>query len=116
MPRPPALPPEQKVTIVLAVLAGETTAAEAARTAGVTDQAIYNWKRRFVTAGRNGLETGLDQASQRERQLLGEVAELKQALGDSYLQLRSIRASMLSARTASPGRVNQGALASARGA
>ncbi|MEV6312583.1 transposase [Streptomyces sp. NPDC051840] len=116
MPRPPALPPEQKVTIVLAVLSGETTAAEAARSAGVTDQAIYNWKRRFVTAGRSGLETGLDQAGQREKQLLGEVAELKQALGDSYLQLRAIRASMLSARAGTPGRPHPAALASARGA
>jgi transposase len=94
MPRPPALPPEEKVTIVLSVLAGEITAAEAARAAGVTDQAIYNWKRRFVTAGRNGLETGLDQASQREQQLLGQVAELKRALGDSYLQMQTIQNSI----------------------
>ncbi|MFG2986792.1 transposase [Streptomyces sp. NPDC048258] len=96
MPRPPALPSEEKVRIVLAVLAGEITAAEAAREAGVTDQAIYNWKRRFVIAGRNGLQTGLDQASQREQKLIGELNELKQALGDSYLQLQAIRATMRS--------------------
>ncbi|MFJ6509253.1 helix-turn-helix domain-containing protein (plasmid) [Streptomyces sp. NBC_01558] len=107
MPRPPALPPEEKVAIVLAVLAGDITAAEAARTAGVTDQAIYNWKRRFVTAGRNGLETGLDQSSQREQQLLGQVAELKRALGDSYLQMQTIQNS-IRARASMPGTARSG--------
>ncbi|MFD9304446.1 helix-turn-helix domain-containing protein [Streptomyces sp. NPDC060048] len=115
MPRPPALPPEEKVAIVLAVLAGETTAADAARAAGVTDQAIYNWKRRFVTAGRTGLETGLDQATQREQQLIGQVAELKQALGDSYLQLQTIRAS-LRTRSSLVGTPRQPAMARPRSA
>ncbi|GHJ36766.1 helix-turn-helix domain-containing protein [Streptomyces sp. TS71-3] len=90
MPRPPALPAEEKVTLVLAILAGEMTAAQAARTAGVSDQAICNWKRRFITAGRLGLESAPDHSSHREQQLLAEVAELKSALGESYLQLKRL--------------------------
>jgi hypothetical protein len=40
MVRPPALPPEKKVRIVLSILAGEMTVAEAARRAKVSEQSI----------------------------------------------------------------------------
>ncbi|AZS70352.1 hypothetical protein DDE74_04845 [Streptomyces lydicus] len=42
------MPADQKVAIVLAVLSGDTIAAEAARAAGVSDQTISSWKRRFI--------------------------------------------------------------------
>ena len=100
--RPPALPADQKVALILSVLSGELSAAQAARNAGVSDQAISTWKRRFVEAGRTGLERGTDQRSSRESQLLDEIAELKRALGDSYMQLRTIRSAMLT-RSAGPG-------------
>jgi transposase len=45
MVRPPALPPEEKVRIVLSILAGEMTVAEAARRAKVSEQSVGNWKR-----------------------------------------------------------------------
>lgn len=38
MPRPPAVPPEEKVRLVLSVLAGEMTIAEAARRGKVSEQ------------------------------------------------------------------------------
>jgi len=102
VPRPPALPAEQKTAIILAILAGQTTAAEAARKAGVSSQAISSWKRRFIQAGREGLDAGTDQQSSRELELMNEVSMLKSALGDSYLQLQA----MSSAR---PGRPTAGA-------
>jgi transposase len=101
VPRPPILPPEKKAAIVLSVLAGETTAAEAARAAGVSGQAISNWKRRFVEAGRCGLDANPEQQNTREQQLMSEINALKNALGDSYLQLQAMQSS-LRTRTA-PG-------------
>ncbi|MFD5087546.1 transposase [Kitasatospora sp. NPDC058406] len=44
MVRPPVLPPEKKVRIVLSILAGEMTVAEAARRVKVSEQSIGNWK------------------------------------------------------------------------
>lgn len=102
MPRPPAMPADQKVEIVLAVLSGETTAAQAARDAGVSNQAIGNWKRRFIAAGRDGLETNPDHNSRREQELIAEITQLKSALGDSYLQLQTLRAHLRRPVTSTP--------------
>ncbi|MEU9046553.1 MULTISPECIES: helix-turn-helix domain-containing protein [unclassified Kitasatospora] len=77
--------------IILAVLAGDMTAAEAARVAGVSSQAISNWKRCFLKAGQDGLVGAVDQRSSREAQLQKEIAVLKGALGDSYLQIQAFR-------------------------
>ncbi|MED7948087.1 transposase, partial [Streptomyces sp. BE20] len=52
MVRPPVLPPEEKVRIVLSILAGEMTVAEAARRVKVSEQSIGNWKRQFLESGR----------------------------------------------------------------
>lgn len=98
MPRPPALPAERKADIVLAILSGETTAAEAARTAGVSGQAVSNWKRRFIKAGRSGLDCGNDQHNSRELELLTEIRTLKSALGESYMQLRALKQRQLPQR------------------
>lgn len=48
MSRPPRIPLEKKLRIVLAVLQGETTVSEAARREKVSEQAIGNWKRQFL--------------------------------------------------------------------
>ncbi|TYC74417.1 hypothetical protein EH183_21140 [Streptomyces sp. CB01881] len=89
-----SMPSDQKAAIVLSIPAGEITAAEAARSAGVTGQAISNWKRRFIEAGCGGLEATSDPQASREAELREEIARLKGALGDSYLQLQAIRQSM----------------------
>lgn len=51
----PRVPVEQRVRIVLSVLAGEVTMAEAARRHGVTSQAVMAWRDRFLEAGKAGL-------------------------------------------------------------
>ena len=58
MARPPVFPAEEKVRIVLSILAGEMTVAEAARKAKVSEQSVGNWKRQFLEAGKTGLVAG----------------------------------------------------------
>jgi transposase len=88
MARPTALPVEEKVRIVLAVLAGELTVAAAARQAKVSEQSVGNWKRQFIETGRAGLAAGSGKPSSREQQLEAEVAELTSALGEAAVELR----------------------------
>lgn len=88
MARPPAVPAEEKVRIVLSVLAGEVTVAEAARRAKVSEQSVGNWKRQFLEAGRSGLVAGKSGPSTREQQLEAEITELTQALGEAHLAAR----------------------------
>ena len=88
MARPPALPVEEKVRVVLAVLAGELTVAQAARQSKVSEQSVSNWKRQFIETGRAGLAAGSGRASSREQQLDAEVADLTSALGEAAVELR----------------------------
>jgi transposase len=88
MARPPAVPAEEKTRIVLSVLAGEVTVAEAARRAKVSEQSVGNWKRQFLEAGKTGLTAGRSGPSTREQQLEAEIAELTQALGEAHLEAR----------------------------
>lgn len=88
MARPPAVPAEEKTRIVLSVLAGEVTVAEAARRAKVSEQSVGNWKRAFLEAGKTGLAAGKSGPSTREQQLEVEIAELTQALGEAHLEAR----------------------------
>lgn len=88
MARPSKKTPEQKLQIVLSVLRGEHTAVEAARRNGVSEQAVHNWKRQFLEAGRQGLEKGARRQSSREMELEAENEELKAALGEAHVQLR----------------------------
>src|ERR687894_357937 len=88
MARPPVFPAEEKVRIVLSILAGEITVAEAARRAKVSEQSVGNWKRQFLEAGKSGLAGGEAGASSREQQLEAEVSELTQALGEAAVELR----------------------------
>ncbi len=50
--RPPVIPVEKKTRIVLSVLAGEMSIAEAARKEQVSEQSIGRWKAEFVEGGR----------------------------------------------------------------
>jgi transposase len=89
MARPPAVPPEEKARLVLAILAGEMTIAEAARRAKVSEQSVSNWKRLFLESGREGLAYGGKPGpNSRERQLLSELEEVKAALGEAHVELR----------------------------
>ena len=69
MGRPPAIPAEQKARIVMSVLAGEMTIAQAARSEKVSEQSIGRWKADFLEAGKTGLAAGKTGPSSREQQL-----------------------------------------------
>ena len=88
MGRPPMIPPEKKTRIVLAILAGELSIAEAARKEKVSEQSIGRWKAEFLEAGRTALVAGRSGPSSREEQLEAEVVELTQALGEAHVELR----------------------------
>lgn len=88
MSRPPVFPMEQKTRIVLSILAGEITVAEAARQYKVSEQSIGAWKRQFLDAGQAGLAPSAAKTSTREAQLEREVEELKAALGEATVELR----------------------------
>ena len=55
MSKPSQRSPERKLQVVLSVLRGELSVAEAARRAGVAEQTVHNWKNAFLDAGRAGL-------------------------------------------------------------
>lgn len=89
----PQLPIEDKVRVVLAVLSGELTSAEAARRHGVSATAVAKWRDRFIECGRAGLDNGLpgpagQAGSQTERRLRAETEQLKLALAEATVQLR----------------------------
>src|SRR5215207_9813170 len=89
MSRPPVFPVEDKTRIVLSVLAGETTVAEAARRNKVSETSVGKWKQQFLESGRAGLAAGgAARSSSREEALEAEVEELKAALGEAHVELR----------------------------
>ena len=88
MSRPPVFPAEKKIRIVLSVLQGEISIAEAGRREKVSEQAIGNWKRQFLEGGKAGIEAGKSKPSTREQQLEDEVVELTTALGEAAVEIR----------------------------
>jgi transposase len=52
---PPSIPVEKKTRIVLSVIAGEMTIAEAARREKISEQSIGRWKAEFLEAGKTAL-------------------------------------------------------------
>lgn len=88
MPQPPAIPVDEKVRIVLSILAGEMTVAQAARRARVSEQSIGTWKRQFIENGRAGLVAKNSRTPSREAQLEAEIEELKTALSEAHVELR----------------------------
>ena len=76
------IPPEKKSRIVLSILAGEVSIAEAARKEKVSEQSIGRWKAEFIEAGKSALAAGKTGPSTREAQLEAEVDDLTRALGE----------------------------------
>jgi len=76
MGRPSSIPAEKKTRIVLSVIAGELTVAEAARREKISEQSIGRWKADFLEAGKTALAAGRSGPSTREEQLEAEVADL----------------------------------------
>jgi len=90
MGRPPSIPVERKTRVVLSVLAGEMSLAEAARREKVSEQSIGRWKADFLEAGTMALAAGKSGPSSREAQLEAEVEveDLTQALGEAAVEIR----------------------------
>ena len=89
MSRPPVVPVEDKIRIVLSVLSGEVTIAEVARRNKVSEQSVGRWKTQFLEAGRAGMAEGAKLgSSSREDQLQAQVEELTTALGEAHVELR----------------------------
>lgn len=88
MAKPSKKTTDQKLRVVLSVLRGEHSVAEAARRNGVSEQSVHNWKKQFLDAGREGLAKGARRRSSRELELEVENEELKAALGEAHVQLR----------------------------
>ncbi|MGW1170705.1 transposase [Streptomyces sp. NPDC002550] len=92
MSRPPVIPPDEKTKIILALLSGQATVTEAAELANVSEQAIRNWKRQFVEGGaRNMRGDSVCGHVLKEVELSREIADLKAAIADLYMQLKCHR-------------------------
>ena len=93
MARPPKHPVDVKLKIVLSVLQGESTQAEAARRHGVSETSIGKWKDQFLLAGRQGLEHGdrVGKPTGREARLAEEIDDLTRALGEAHVELRTLK-------------------------
>ncbi len=93
MSRPPKHSVDVKLKIVLSVLSGEGTQAEAARRHGISETSIGKWKDQFVAGGRGGLEHGSSAAKPtgREARLAEEIDDLTRALGEAHVELRSLK-------------------------
>lgn len=92
MARPPMFKVQEKQRIVLSVLRGECTVAEAARRNKCSETSIAKWREQFVQGGVQALEDGLRQGpSGREAQLERELAEVTSALGEAHVELRLLK-------------------------
>jgi len=69
---PPVIPAEKKARIVLSVIAGELSVAEAARREKVSEQSVGRWRADFLEAGKTALAAGRSGPSTREEQLEAE--------------------------------------------
>jgi transposase len=89
MGRPPALPVEDKLRIVLAVVSGRSTISRAAREHQISETSVCNWRRQFLEAGRAGLSDGFSlQRLAREAELKAENEALRVALREAAVQAR----------------------------
>lgn len=89
MARPSSRSAADKVRIVLAVLRGEVSIAEAARREGVSQTSIANWRDQFLDGGQHAVAAGGPvKPTSREQQLAVENEQLAAALGEAHMELR----------------------------
>jgi transposase-like protein len=73
---------KRRVALVLSIVRGETSVAEAARKHGLTVAEIEEWQERFVTAAENALRSRpKDEEALKDEQ----IKKLKQKIGDLVL-------------------------------
>ena len=70
---------KRRVALVVSILKGETSVAEAARTHGLTVAEVEDWREKFVSGAENALRTRpKDEDAVRDEQ----IKKLKQKIGD----------------------------------
>ena len=75
---------KRRSALVLEILRGETTAAEAARKHGLTVAEIEDWKERFLSGAENALRSKpLDEEAQKD----AEIKRLKQKVGELVMDM-----------------------------
>jgi len=84
--------PAQKLQIVLSVLRGECSVAEAARRSKCSETSVAKWRDQFLAGGMSALEEGSRRGpSAREALLERELAEVTSALGEAHVELRLLK-------------------------
>ena len=58
MSRPPVIPAEKKIRIVMSILKGDVSIVEAARKEKVSEQSFGRWKADFLEGGKTALAAG----------------------------------------------------------
>jgi transposase len=92
MARPPMFKAQEKQRIVLSVLRGECSVAEAARRNKCSETSIAKWRDQFVQGGLGALEPGAQHGpSAREAQLERELEQVTSALGEAHVELRLLK-------------------------
>lgn len=92
MARPAMFKAAEKQRIVLSVLRGECSLAEAARRNKCSETSIAKWRDQFVQGGLAALEAGAQQGpTTREALLERELAEVTSALGEAHVELRLLK-------------------------
>ena len=92
MARPSKFSAEKKQQIVMSVLRGEVTLAEAGRRLATSETTIAKWRDQFVQGGVSALQDGARSGpSGREVELEQRVEDLTSALGEAHVELRLLR-------------------------
>jgi transposase len=92
MARPPMFKPVEKQRIVLSVLRGGCSVAEAARRNKCSETSVAKWRDQFLAGGMEAIEEGARRGpTGREAQLERELAEVTSALGEAHVELRLLK-------------------------
>ena len=79
---------KRRVALVLEILRGDTSVAEAARKHGLTVADVEAWKQRFLSGAENALRSRpLDDEAQKDR----EIKRLQQKVGELVMDLDIIK-------------------------
>ena len=75
---------KRRAALVLSILRGETSVAEAARQHGLTVAEVEDWKERFLSGAENALRSKpLDEEAQKDH----EIRRLKQKVGELVMDI-----------------------------
>jgi transposase-like protein len=78
---------KRRVALVLSIVRGETSVAEAARKHGLTVAEVEEWQERFVAAAENALRSPKEDEALKDEQ----IKKLKQKVGELVLDLDILR-------------------------